>query len=134
MIRTHNGHTAFSDLHDYFIQHRDNFADWWASAYRAAEGVALSKATIRTIEKSAGRSLTQEEALAAAWIVNICIDIEGKLRDKESRSLSKIAHDDAIAVVRTNAIVAFTKLPPHAAAQIPVVLTHIHSNIFQSIN
>jgi hypothetical protein len=126
MIRDHSPHAAFDDLHDYLQKKGPLLLGWIERAGRVAAGVALSDAAIHVIEARLGRRLGTEARLAAAWIVNVSLDLQRSLRGKgDSRSIDQIAYDDAVAIARNQAVARFSGLGPHAAAQLGAVLGHI---------
>ena len=128
MIRTHSGDVTYSDLHDHYKDRREEFLDWLQSAARAFQGVAWSEAAVMMIEQRLGRGLSSEAQVATAYIVNVCIDIENKLRGEEARSYGQIGLDNAAAIAKTNAIKRHSSLSTHEAAQIAVVWDHIDKN------
>lgn len=131
MIRHSDGQTAFSDLYNYYYQRRDQISRWIQASGRAYAGVAMSDAAIGVIEARLGRGISHESRAATAWIVNMCIDIERKFQEHEAVNrgvLTQTALNNAHAVLQTTAVAHFTRLPPHAAAQLSVMADHIADN------
>jgi hypothetical protein len=134
-IRTDDkGYSAFEAVHEFYQKNCGAFSRWLDTAEaeckratRAAAGVSSSQAAIWVIESGISRKLGGAEAAAAAWIVNVCIDLEQHVRGQDPRTGWAIIADNGKAVALNTALREHLNIGPHAAAQIGLVLTHLET-------